>query len=167
MKKTEAEIIKGFKENVEYFHSLRSCHKKHGDVAIETEVLNLISQNISENIKILDAGCGEGSVTNYFAKRFPNAEFFGIDISDIGISLVIEEAKKSEISNALLQVGNLKNINFSVNFFDLIYSQSVIEHIVNYEDALKEFKRVLKPGGKLIIRVSNGGVEGKKLQGNN
>ena len=161
MNKKEEKIVEFFKISKEYFDSIRNFHKKHGGVAIEDEVLKLIFKNITENMKILDGGCGEGSITNFLAEKFPDVIFYGVDISDVGINYAYEESNKRKLKNVTYKVGDLKYLDFPDNYFDLIYSQSVIEHVVNYEKALKEFWRVLKPKGKLIIRVSNGGVEGK------
>jgi len=59
--------------------------------------LDLILKNIKENTKVLDAGCGEGSITIWLAEKFPHAQFVGIDISDIGIKYAKEEVQKKRL----------------------------------------------------------------------
>ncbi|MFA5878119.1 MAG: class I SAM-dependent methyltransferase [Candidatus Staskawiczbacteria bacterium] len=92
--------------------------------------------------KLLDIGCGRGD----FLKGFKDIglDVFGLDI----------EKSKSDI------VKNIKiyNCNFELNSFplennsvDFIFSKSVIEHLKNPENFIKEIYRVLKPGGTAIL----------------
>ena len=47
--------------------------------------------------------------------------------------------------------GNAENLNFPDNEFDLVFSNSVLEHVKNPKKALQEMYRVIKPGGKLLV----------------
>lgn len=94
--------------------------------------------------KILDAGCGTGLLAKKL-KSFGNT--WGIDIS----SEAIKYAKKRGIKTKNASVNKLP---FKKNSFDLVVSLDVLYHKqVNDTKALKEFHRVLKPGGLVIIRV--------------
>jgi len=145
---------KAFNENKEYFEMLEKWHQSHEGIAVEKKVLDLIENNIKVGNKVLDAGCGEGSQLIWLAKKHPDINFFGADISKIGIEMA--QKKSQQLNNIIWQKADLEGIPFPENFFDLIYSQSTFEHIFNFKKALQELKRILKPGGKLIIRVPNG-----------
>jgi len=87
--------------------------------------------------KVLDAGCGEGYITNKIAKlnRIPHIE--GVDVSyDI-----IQEAKKY-YPFLKFSTGSIYNLAFKENEFDLVLACEVLEHLENYEKAILEIKRV-------------------------
>ena len=141
-----------FKTNKKYYIMMASWHEEHGGCAVEEKIKRIILEHSKGNV--LDAGCGEGTSTKWFAEQAQDAKFYGIDISPIGIEL----AKRVYVENCEFLVGELEHIAFKQNSFHLIYSQSVLEHVKNIKKVLKEFNRSLKPGGKLIIRMGNGGA---------
>jgi len=96
-------------------------------------------KHISKDDVILDFGCGGGFILNELNCKTK----FGIEINNSAIA----QAKKFGIS-IFPGFETLKN-----NFFDVIISNSALEHIISPADVLKECFRVLKPGGKLIFSV--------------
>lgn len=94
--------------------------------------------NLPKNPKILDIGCGKGYLLFDFLKVIPDAEIFGIDISNYAI-----ENSKEEIREHL-QVGNATELPWPDNHFDLVCSMNTFHNLYNYEleKALKEFERV-------------------------
>lgn len=99
----------------------------------------------SRGLKILDAGCGTGLLAKKL-KAF--GQVTGIDIN----SEAIKFAKKRGVDARLASVTHLP---FKANTFDLIVSIDVLYHEQVTDDlqALKEFKRVLKSGGIVIVKV--------------
>ena len=95
--------------------------------------------NIKEGSKILDNGCGRGD----FLKGFKHC---GMDVYGTDI----EEACEGVYSGINLEEDTLP---FSDDFFDVVFSKSVIEHIHKPEKYINEMYRVLKPGGRIIIMV--------------
>ncbi len=63
--------------------------------------------------------------------------------------------------NAEYHVADLKALPFTDATFNFAFSQSVIEHVVGWEDALVELHRVLKLEGELLIRIENGSVDNR------
>jgi SAM-dependent methyltransferase len=99
--------------------------------------------------RILDSGCANGRLFGILEGK--NVDYFGIDFSE----RLIKIAKK-KYPGAKFQVADCLNLPFPANFFDKVYSISVLHHIPTKEFQLrylKEAKRVLKPGGLLILRV--------------
>jgi 2-polyprenyl-3-methyl-5-hydroxy-6-metoxy-1,4-benzoquinol methylase len=86
--------------------------------------------------KILDIGCGKGLAMKQFAKY--GLKPFGIDCRDEGVD------------NFKLCNMESDEIPYQDDTFDIIYSKSVIEHVVNSENFVNESMRVLKPGGLFI-----------------
>lgn len=98
-------------------------------------------QYIKSSRCILDAGCGIGR----FIKQNPE-KIIGLEKNRYNLNI----AKKKGFN--VIQ-GDISNIPFEDNKFDAIYTSHVIEHLTADElhQALKEFDRVLKPGGIIII----------------
>lgn len=109
-------------------------------------VCRLIDRTIHPNAAILDVGCGSGNLLlSLTTKKYKN--FFGIDTSQYAI----DECSRLGIKNVFLRDGS--KTGFPSNFFDVIVASDVLEHINNEEQAISEWFRVLKKGGKLILSV--------------
>jgi glycosyltransferase involved in cell wall biosynthesis/ubiquinone/menaquinone biosynthesis C-methylase UbiE len=98
--------------------------------------------------RTLDAGCGLGFLVSEL-KKF-NVESCGVDISDFAV-------KSSEDPDVVL--GDVENLPFKNEVFDLVVSSEVLEHLNNPKKAVAEFKRVLKDGGYIIITTPKPGSE--------
>jgi ubiquinone/menaquinone biosynthesis C-methylase UbiE len=112
--------------------------------------INLI--NSYSNLKdkfILDCGCGSG---DYLLSFFNYSEkVFGIEYSE----KKVEKFKSFGISVANVVQGNIEDMPFDHQKFDLVLLNEVLEHIPNQEKALKEIYRVLKKDGVLIVMAPN------------
>ena len=95
---------------------------------------------LSSNPKILDVGCGKGFLLYDFLKICPDAELYGLDISDYAITNSPKEIRDK------LVVGNANNIPWPDDFFDLVISINTLHNLYNYDLhlALKELQRVGK-----------------------
>ncbi|OIO40566.1 hypothetical protein AUJ61_01595 [Candidatus Pacearchaeota archaeon CG1_02_30_18] len=94
---------------------------------------------------ILDAGCGNGKISIKVSKKC--RKVYGVDISKNAFKKVIKiNPKKIEFIQT-----ELEKLPFENNFFDKILCIETLEHVINPERVLKEFYRVLKSSGTLII----------------
>jgi methionine biosynthesis protein MetW len=98
--------------------------------------------------KILDIGCGDGSLV-LEASKISNCEAYGIDIDEKGIN----KAKKRNI-NGFVANANLK-IPFNNETFNVIISNQCIEHLENPDHIFSEIYRLLDNEGYAIISVPN------------
>ena len=92
-----------------------------------------------KNITLLDAGCGEGFVTEQIKQCFPKWNITGVD----GAEEAVIFAKK-HVKGVSFEVGNLYALNFSNCAFDIVICSEVLEHLNDPGKALKELKRVSK-----------------------
>ena len=106
--------------------------------------------------KIIDLGCGEGTRL-YEVTRGLKVEAYGIDQS----SIAIEDAEK-HYPKIKFREGNLEDITFEDNTFDLIFSAYVFEHLENPEKVLMEAKRILINSGKIVIIAPNYGSPNRR-----
>ena len=103
--------------------------------------------------KCLDFGCGVGRLTHALGRYFQNA--IGVDVSSTMIQKAEEIKKQDNVSFILNKKDNLSQLESSS--FDFIYSNKTIQHIPypaskNY---IKDFFRLLKPGGVAVFLVHN------------
>jgi len=98
--------------------------------------------------KVLDVGCAYG----FMLEKFPDTfEKYGIDVSEHAIL----EARK-RLPDALLTVGGAEEkLPFPDDYFDVIMTNDVLEHLENPKAALEQMCRVLKTGGILYINIPN------------
>ncbi|HEY3249791.1 MAG TPA: class I SAM-dependent methyltransferase [Ignavibacteria bacterium] len=106
---------------------------------------------------ILDAGCGVG---NFIIPLSYKCKFvYGIDISKESIKLCNERIMEKKIKNVVLKVSSVLKIPLESHCIDKILCLSVF-HYLDYhqiELVIKEFKRILKKDGILIVNFLNGG----------
>ena len=97
--------------------------------------------------KILDIGCGKGFLLYDFLKVIPDAEIYGIDISEYAIANCKPEIRER------LQVGNANKLPWSDNTFDLVISINTLHnlHAYDLELALREMERVGKQHKYLCV----------------
>lgn len=101
-----------------------------------------ILKNVEPGMKVLDAGCGEGTLSIMMAKK--GAIVTGVDISRPNISNAKEYAKKEGIINIDFSTADLESLPFEDNSFDLVVSSHVLEHLPDFDKGLKELMRVTK-----------------------
>ena len=99
-----------------------------------------VLKKVPKDKKILDAGCGQGLLVEFFRKR-------GHDIVGVDAFYENEHVRKDDI---------LKS-GFKDNSFDVILNLDVIEHfpLMEQEKVVKELTRILKPSGQIIFSIPN------------
>jgi len=102
--------------------------------------------------KVLDVGCGEGYNSRIFARQ--GAKVVGVDISKEMIQLAQEEEKKTKLGIQYF-TASWTDLSLFKNKFDVVLSTLALMDGPSYEDALKEFYRVLKPSGDLFFSVTH------------
>jgi 2-polyprenyl-3-methyl-5-hydroxy-6-metoxy-1,4-benzoquinol methylase len=113
-------------------------------------IATIISKLRVKGKRVLDAGCGEGHLLEKLQNVREDNEYWGIDITPIAI----EQAKK-RCPFANIGLGDLFKTGYPEESFDVIICTEVLEHITDFKGVLEEFKRILKPGGILIITFPN------------
>jgi len=113
------------------------------------ELVFLFDNYLAEGEKILDLGCGNGRWLELFRKK--KVDYIGVDFSE----RLIEIAKRN-YPQTKFQTADVLNLPFPSDYFDKIYNIAVLHHIPSEElrrQSLEEAKRILKPGGVLILTV--------------
>lgn len=102
----------------------------------------------------LDAGCGSANHTSRIARR--GFRCVGADISDYVLKKAEEKiAAEGLQGKASFSLQNLEAMSFEDGTFDFVHCRGVLMHIPDWERALGELCRVLKPGGKIVLFEGN------------
>lgn len=101
----------------------------------------------------LDAGCGNGRYFNMLTGHV--SRIIGVDFSKDMLSMARSKVDNLPVGQAGVLFGDLTRLPFRESSFDLIVSIEVLEHVSNWEQAVLEFYRLLKPGGSLILSTPN------------
>lgn len=97
---------------------------------------------------LLDAGCGTGAMLYMFKRNYPNKLYTGIDLSE----KMIETAKKKQPEGVHFVVGDCENLPFAENSFDIVTCSMSFHHYPNPEKFFVSLNKVLRPGGRLVLR---------------
>lgn len=99
--------------------------------------------------KILDVACGTGELEIRIFKQFPNQSIVGVDVSE---DMLRQAAEKIGVQkNLILKAADSRELPFNDNQFDIVVTCSAFHYMREPEKVLKEFARVLKPGGRVIL----------------
>jgi len=110
--------------------------------------LEMLVSRVKPPAKILDIGCGTGHLAGELMKR--GYEAWGVDYSEG----MVQYAREHYDPNRF-QVGDIEHIQFPDNTFDGVMCLGVVEYLGSDEPALREMRRVLKPGGYAVITTPN------------
>jgi len=125
-----------------YIDVIYSAEKKPFTTYPKKLIKELVKRfKLNTNSSILELGCGRGEFLNEFTNL--GMKGFGVDLSNFAENFCKNaEIKVSDISK--------ESLPYPDNFFDIVYSKSVIEHFYYPEELFKEAYRVLKPSGIFI-----------------
>lgn len=77
--------------------------------------------------RVLDAGCGSGSMTRAIARTIPNGQVIGLDRESRYIDFARRQAKSEQIENANFEIGDVLSIPFADGTFDLVWSKHLLQ----------------------------------------
>ncbi|KAL5362411.1 S-adenosyl-L-methionine-dependent methyltransferase [Aspergillus floccosus] len=113
-----------------------------------------ILPHIKPDMKILDIGCGPGSITVDFATRVPQGHVTGVEYTPEPLEQARALAASQQLSNIDFQVADIHSLPYENDTFDIVHVHQVLQHIADPVKALREMKRVAKPNGIVAARES-------------
>jgi ubiquinone/menaquinone biosynthesis C-methylase UbiE len=148
---TERQVIRHFDHCAEYY----AANYSDGSLMAHfftsrQEKIHALLREVPAG-KILDVGCGPGMMTEHCLSR--GFEFFGVDISQGMITLCNE--RFGHLPPAHFSVGRVQRLHFPNDCFDVALCMGVLEYVDDAKSAIAELRRVLKPGGLLLISCLN------------
>jgi ubiquinone/menaquinone biosynthesis C-methylase UbiE len=129
--------------------------RSHTSRTVENSAAYLVPE-LQVGLDLLDVGCGPGTITLDLASRVAPGRVVGIDAS----ADVIGEARRRATaegagSGVSFEVGDLYELRFEDDTFDLVHAHQVLQHLTDPVAALRELRRVVRPGGVVAARDSD------------
>lgn len=134
-----------------YFYEAFKGMKRFGPGSDESTIRAAEMFSVKKNnLKILDIGCGIGTHTLVIAKKFPDADIVAIDNYAPHIEKLNAAAAECGLADRVHgYVMSMFEMTFADESFDLIWSEGAA-YIAGFSNAIKDWKRLLKPGGYII-----------------
>jgi cyclopropane-fatty-acyl-phospholipid synthase len=123
--------------------------------ASERAMLDLVAERagLADGQRILDLGCGWGSLSLYAAERFPNARVTGISNSTPQRLFLQDVARARGLTNVRFVTANVAEWHPTETGFDRIVSVEMFEHMRNWGALLGRIASWLTPEGRLFLHV--------------
>jgi ubiquinone/menaquinone biosynthesis C-methylase UbiE len=139
----------------QYLHGHHaSVLRSHSWRTVENSAPHLIPHLRDGSLKILDVGCGPGTISVDLATRVPQGFVYAIDPSAEVIEKARAHAKEKGVTNIRFEVGDVFDWKGNVDGegFDITHAHQVLQHLQDPLGALKAMKRLTKPGGVVAVR---------------
>lgn len=125
----------------------------------EIAMLELYCQRaeLFDGMKLIDVGCGWGSVTLYMAGKYPNAQITAISNSHSQRQYILGVAEKRGYKNVTVFTGDIVSFDLPQETYygqaDRVISIEMFEHMKNYQLLLKKISNWMKPSAKMFIHI--------------
>ncbi|HEU4429967.1 MAG TPA: class I SAM-dependent methyltransferase [Myxococcota bacterium] len=120
-------------------------------VLLETlDVLERLARPRARFARVLDAGCGCGLAFRLLRERFGASSVTGVDAD----AALIARARREHAAEGEARLGDVRKLELPDSAFDLVLCHQTLHHVSAPAAALSEFRRVLAPGGVLLLAES-------------
>lgn len=103
--------------------------------------------------KMIDLGTGPGDISLMVAREIAGSAVFGIDLSRNMLRIANQKHEATDLGSRVeFHLADVKDLPFEDHRFDAVFSNTILHHIPEPIDMLREAWRVLKPDGVLLIR---------------
>ena len=117
-------------------------------------VKNLKAFDLRENMIVADLGAGSGFYTIPVAKMVPMGKVYAIEIQKDFLTTVKNKAAEARLNNIECLLGNVEKIGgtkIKDGIVDAVIASNILFQVEDKDKFIKEAKRILKPGGKLLL----------------
>ncbi|NNE37528.1 MAG: class I SAM-dependent methyltransferase, partial [Gammaproteobacteria bacterium] len=134
-----------------------SCYWPNGiDNLDEAETVSLnetcFHADLADGQRVLELGCGWGSLTLWMAKKFPGSEITAVSNSHSQRQSIESELKRLNLTNVKVITEDMNDFKISEQF-DRVVSVEMFEHMRNYRELMSRINAWLRPGGKFFMHI--------------
>jgi len=121
----------------------------------ESEALNVTCQHaqLEDGQKVLELGCGWGSLTLWMAAHYPNSKITAVSNSHSQREHIELQAKQQNLTNISIITCDINEFDIDKNYFDRVVSVEMFEHMRNWPELYKRVASWLKPGGRFFKHI--------------
>ncbi|MGY1438874.1 methyltransferase domain-containing protein [Streptomyces reniochalinae] len=107
--------------------------------------------------RVLDIGCGPGTITADFAALVPQGTVTGLDAAEGVLAQARRTAAERGVANTRFTTGDVHALHFPDDSFDVVHAHQTLQHVGDPVTALREMRRVCAPGGVVAARDADYG----------
>jgi len=135
------------------FYSLNNAEAQRTYVGVRRakDWVGFFLPHLKPGFNLLDCGCGVGSITLDLAELVEPGQVIGIDMDEGQLEIARVNARERGLTNVSFEPGNVYELRFDSGTFDAVLAHTLLYHLSDPLRALKELRRVLKPGGIAAI----------------
>jgi ubiquinone/menaquinone biosynthesis C-methylase UbiE len=122
------------------------------------EAAAFLLPHLEPGMRILDLGCGPGTITVGLARYVAPAEVIGVDRSGDVLTRARAHAAAEHMDRVRFVTASVYDLPFAAGEFDVVYAHQLLQHLSDPVAALVEARRVLRPGGYLAVRDGDFGT---------
>lgn len=140
--KPQAVYTHGHHESVLRGHRARTAENSAG----------YLLPHLRPGLSVLDVGCGPGTITVDLAARVGPGRVTAIEMTKDALDLARTEAQTRGQSNIDFATSDVHALDLPDDTFDIVHAHQVLQHVADPVQALRELRRVCKPGGVVAVR---------------
>ncbi|WP_055549185.1 class I SAM-dependent methyltransferase [Streptomyces sp. NBRC 110028] len=114
-----------------------------------------LTGHLQPHMRILDIGCGPGTITADLAELVPRGEVVGVDAEPAILERAARTADERGLANLRFAVADVHDLDFPDDSFHIVHAHQVLQHVGDPVRALREMRRVCTPGGIVAARDSD------------
>lgn len=139
----------------EEFYSIsdETVQREYVGVRRATRWVPFFLPHLKPGMRLLDCGCGVGSITLDLAEIVAPAQVIGLDRDESQLEVARKAAQARAITNVTFEVGNVYELAYADGSFDAALAHTLLFHLSDPLQALRSMRRVLRPGG--IVAISD------------
>ncbi len=137
-------------------HSDTECQRLERQAILARLPDHLSFISVPPHARILDAGCGSGSMARLLASANPTSRIVGVDVRHDYVAFARERAVQEGLTNVGFQQGDIFHLPFPDATFDVVWSKYVLQWVKEPHLAIAEFRRVGKAGAFIVCANFDG-----------
>jgi ubiquinone/menaquinone biosynthesis C-methylase UbiE len=153
---TDSPVVRAFERHVHwgYYASPQTADDSNESYWVAAEAMSLEVTNaarVRDGRSILDVGCGFGGTIAHLNERLSNCELVGVNIDERQVLRARERVKPLRENSVRFVTGDACALPFDAATFDVVMAVECIFHFPSRQKFFSEARRVLRPGGTLMV----------------
>jgi SAM-dependent methyltransferase len=108
--------------------------------------------HLRAGMSLLDVGCGPGTITADLAVRVAPGRVTAVELTGAALDLARAEAAHRAVTTVDFAIADVHALGFADDTFDVVHAHQVLQHLADPVRALREMRRVCRPGGLVAAR---------------